>query len=167
MARILRQRPWQTSDLLPGGLHAVSLGSPGVGDRAVMIEDWPSWNESMPVGVVGEEVNRPHSLVPDPRPVVNWGHINHKAVRNLPKPVLCPVKGVSQDPALYETKKKLNSFTNRTETLESPFASRSAPFGRLLGLQTSHGVISMPEVPVHGYVWCKESAAWVIAANTG
>ena len=105
--------------------------------------------------------------VPDPRPVVNWGHINHNAVRNLPKPVLCPVKGVSQDPAMYKTKQKLNCFTNRTEIVESPFASKTAPFGKLQGLLTNHGIVCMPDIPVHGYVWSNEDANWIIAANTG
>jgi len=85
--------------------------------------------------------------VPDPRPVVNWGHINHNAVRNLPKPVLYPVKGVSQDPAMYKTKQKLNCFTNRTEIVESPFASKTAPFGKLQGLLTNHGIVCMPNIP--------------------
>jgi len=105
--------------------------------------------------------------VPDPRPVVNWGNLNHNAARNLPKPIFCPIKGVSQDAAMYETKSKLDCFTNRTEIVESRFASKPAPFGLLRGLQTSHGIVSMPTVPVHGYVWCEEDAAWVIAANTG
>ena len=105
--------------------------------------------------------------VPDPRPVVNWANLNPNAARNLPKPIFCPIKGVSQDAAMYETKKKLDCFTNRTEIVESRFASKPAPFGLLRGLQTSHGIVSMPTVPVHGYVWCEEEAAWVIAANTG
>jgi len=105
--------------------------------------------------------------VPDPRPVVNWGQINHNVVRNLPKPVFCAVQGVSQSPTMYETKKKLCCISNRTETIESPFASSDAPFGQLRGLQTSHGIVCMPEVPIHGYVWSNEEAAWVIAANTG
>ena len=101
------------------------------------------------------------------RPFVNWANLNPNAARNLPKPVLCPVQGVSQDQAMYATEKKMNCFTNRTEIVESPFASKTEPFGKLLGLHTSHGIVRMPEIPVHGYVWCKESAAWVIAANTG
>jgi len=105
--------------------------------------------------------------VPDPRPVVNWGQINHNVLRNLPKPVFCAVQGVSQSPTMYETKKKLCCISNRTETIESPFASSDAPFGQLRGLQTSHGIVCMPEVPIHGYVWSNEEAAWVIAANTG
>merc|ERR1719186_301814 len=53
--------------------------------------------------------------VPDPRPVVNWGQINHNVVRTLPKPVFCAVQGVSQSPTFYESKRKLNTISNRTE----------------------------------------------------
>merc|ERR1719186_2149438 len=72
--------------------------------------------------------------VPDPRPVVNWNRINHNVVRNLPKPVFCPVQGVSKDPKMYVTRKKLNYSTNKTEIVESPFASSPAPFGQMRGL---------------------------------
>jgi len=102
--------------------------------------------------------------VPDPRPVVNWASLNPNAARNLPKPVLCPVKGVSQDQAMYETKQKLDCFTNRTEIVESPFASKTAPFGTLRGLQTNLGVVAMPEVAIQGFVWSELYGDWVIAA---
>jgi len=102
--------------------------------------------------------------VPDPHPVVNWANLNPNAARNLPKPVLCPVKGVSQDQAMYETKQKLDCFTNRTEIVESPFASKTAPFGTLRGLQTNLGVVAMPEVAIQGFVWSELYGDWVIAA---
>ena len=105
--------------------------------------------------------------VPDPRPVVNWSRINHNAVRHLPKPVLYPVKGVSQDPVMYETKRKVNCLTDRTEAVESPFVRKPAPFGSLHGFQTSHGIVAVPDVPVDGFLWSKENGCWVIAANTG
>ena len=105
--------------------------------------------------------------VPDPRPVVNWANLNQNAARNLPKPIFCPIQGVSKDPAVYETKQKLDCFTNRTEIVESRFTSNPAPFGQLRGLHTSHGIVTMPEVPVHGYLWSSAEADWVIAANSG
>ena len=105
--------------------------------------------------------------VPDPRPVVNWANLNQNAARNLPKPIFCPIQGVSKDPAVYETKQKLDCFTNRMEIVESRFTSNPAPFGQLRGLYTSHGIVAMPEVPVHGYLWSSAEADWVIAANSG
>ena len=68
---------------------------------------------------------------------------------------------------MYVTRKKLNCSTNKTEIVQSPFASSPAPFGQMRGLQTSHGIVAMPEDPVEGYVWSDLYAGWVIAANTG
>ena len=84
---------------------------------------------------------------PSPYPVVDWTAVRFKP--SLPHPKLFPVYGVSTDLDVYS----FNRFT-------SPW-----PFGRLPGYNTSQGVVSVPRVPVQGYLYDVELEAWVLAAR--
>jgi len=104
--------------------------------------------------------------VPDPRPSVNWSRLNKNFLKNLPTPHFFPIQGVSQDPSFYTSTAK--DYTGKTQLkFADAVELGGAPFGELRGVRTSHGIVCMPEGPVHGYVWSETDADWVIAANTG
>ena len=84
---------------------------------------------------------------PSPYPVVDWAAVRFKP--SLPHPKPFPVYGVSTDLDVYNS----NKFT-------SPW-----PFGRLPGYNTSQGVVSVPRVPVQGYLYDVKLEAWVLAAR--
>jgi len=102
--------------------------------------------------------------VPDARPSVNWSRLNKHFLKNLPTPQFFPIQGVAQDPAFYTSTAK--DYTGKTYLVFADAVQLGgAPFGQLRGLKTSHGIVTMPEVPVHGYVWSDIDAEWVIAAQ--
>jgi len=104
--------------------------------------------------------------VPDPRPSVNWSRLNKNFLKNLPTPHFFAIQGVSQDPSFYTSTAK--DYTGKTRLkFADAVELEGAPFGELRGMRTSHGIICMPEGPVHGYVWSETDTDWVIAANTG
>jgi len=104
--------------------------------------------------------------VPDPRPSVNWSRLNKNFLKNLPTPHFFPIQGVSQDPAFYTSTAK--DYTGKTRLVFADAVELGgSPFSELRGMRTSHGIVCMPEGPVHGYVWSETDTDWVIAANTG
>ena len=71
-----------------------------------------------------------------PKPVIDWAHVNKRAVDNLPKPELFPVLGCSEDPMFYqETEEDRNGMLAKVP----PKFNRSFPFGYCFGYMTQLG----------------------------
>ena len=100
-----------------------------------------------------------------PRPCVNWTRLNTFMHRNLPPPTRFPVQGCSQDPAFYTTTKGVCA-SGRVVGTRLVFEG-AIPFGSQYGFHTSMGVVALPDVPVHGYICCKDTGMWIIAAEGG
>ena len=97
--------------------------------------------------------------------LVNWARVNKHFLKNLPAPDLFPILGVEQDPEFY-TATRVDYTGKQVIVFTDSELTGGCPFGQMHGFQTDQGIVSMPEVPIHGYIWSYVDATWVIAART-
>ena len=106
------------------------------------------------------------------KPRVNWSRLNKHHLKNLPEPELFPVHSCPADPGFYTTthlrpgQTYVQRYLQRSQGCQGRSSSCGCvrcdpPFGLSRGLETNHGIVAMPEEPVHGYIWVGK---WVIAA---
>ena len=71
------------------------------------------------------------------------------SLANIPRPTLQPVYGCSNDP------------TNHT-----PFPSDGyGCVGLLYGYDTMHGIVPVPDHPIHGYIWDHLKGDWILHSD--
>ena len=83
--------------------------------------------------------------------------------RNLPVPQKHPKHGCSLDPTFYSTTRS-RCLTNITVT--TLLFETGDPFGDEWGFVTDMGVVPLPTIPIHGFMFCPERGAWVIASGS-
>ena len=96
------------------------------------------------------------------KPCVNWMRLNTNMHRNLPVPQKHPKHGCSVDPTFYSTTRYrcLTNITVTTLLFETGY-----PFSDEWGFVTDMGVVPLPTIPIHGFMFCPERGAWVIASG--
>ena len=97
--------------------------------------------------------------VPDPYPTVDWSTVRFRPA--LPDPDEYTVYSASKDTTVYQEK----ASAWHSGQSYSTFTSKN-PFGTLPGYNTLHGVVSVPSIPVQGYVYCPETRKWMIHATS-
>ena len=126
-----------------------------------------------------KEVRGPPIYSPNlPRPTVNWNTLNKHKRKNLPDPEVYAIQSVPADLNFYLDTAKFKPYALhrshdrpsfglpvRISAEECGCAVCVPPFGRMYGLMTDMGVISMPDTNVHGYRWDENTAGWVIATG--
>ena len=95
------------------------------------------------------------------KPVVNWNRLNPGQFKNLPKAVAIPVQGCSPDPNFYLAVEA--AYDWRCNTLKWNSTNRF-PFRSLYGFETNLGIVSVPDVAIHGYRCYETSGYWTIDA---
>ena len=105
-----------------------------------------------------------------PKPQVNWQRLNTN--RDMPTPMKYPIFGCSPDPDFYTTTVQTTEYYGsgglQSRIIENGLAwERGHPFGDVYGFYTDMGVVSCPDIPVHGYMCCPETGAWFIGAGGG
>ena len=94
-------------------------------------------------------------ITPSPYPTVDWSKVNSRFIQNIPKPTRFPIHSCSQDPEFYGGSDWLHRHP-------CPFTGADpAPFGSISGYDTSEGIIPVPTVPFHGYVY-KQNRGWIL-----
>ena len=81
-------------------------------------------------------------------PRIDFQKVKPHLQRNLPKPEAFPVHGCSPDSNFYEDAHILHE--GRYEKAKFNLAS---PFGTKAGFETNHGIVSIPDTPLHGYIY--------------
>jgi len=79
-------------------------------------------------------------------PVINLRDVNVRALANIPKPTHYPVYGCSMDPAHYKN-------------------TGHGPFGWIYGYVTIHGIVPVPDHPIHGYIWDHVKGDWILYSD--
>jgi len=82
-------------------------------------------------------------------PTINLREINARALANIPKPKLQPVYGCSNDPKIH--------------TLFS--SDGYGCVGLLYGYETIHGIVPVPNHPIHGYIWDHVNGDWILHSD--
>ena len=99
--------------------------------------------------------------VPDPIPYVRWNDVRFKPA--LPHPEQCPIHSCSPDPEFYVDRDDPTFQCNYNYAYGA--SQYGKPFGALPGYRTNLGVVPVPSTPVGGYVYCPDSAKWVLFAE--
>ena len=82
-------------------------------------------------------------------PTINLREINARALANIPKPKLQPVYGCSNDPKIH--------------TLFS--SDGYGCVGLLYGYESIHGIVPVPNHPIHGYIWDHVNGDWILHSD--
>ena len=93
-------------------------------------------------------------------PTINLRDVNVRALANIPKPQLVPVSGCSIDPAHYD---KIHSPITNTGYQRDSISF--GPIGYLYGYETIHGVVPVPDHPIHGYIWNHVQGNWILHSD--
>ena len=99
--------------------------------------------------------------VPEPFPHVKWNDIRFKPA--LPDPEPCPVQSCSPDPVFYVDRDSPSFCCNFNFAYVA--SQNGRPFGSLPGYKTSLGVVTIPTMPIGGYVYCPDAKRWVLYAE--
>ena len=96
-------------------------------------------------------------------PRIDFQKVKPHLQRNLPKPEAFPVHGCSPDSNFYEDAHILHE--GRYEKAKFDLAS---PFGTKAGFETNLGIVSIPDTPLHGYIYAGgygNSTRWQLFAE--
>ena len=138
-------------------------------NEGVFIEFQSMWNHVDDLFVQNSDDSSTNCTTTPPPPAVRYNTIdfskvNVRSIANIPRPERQAVHGCSQDPKFYSESVVLSyDYYNRPHTLDSSH-KKTMPFGSLFGYQTNIGVVPVPDTPVHGYIWCHDSGAFVLHA---
>ena len=139
-------------------------------NEGVFIDFQEMWRSAIVGDLFGQNPEAIESCsTPPPPPVVRYNTIdfskvNVRSIANIPRPERQAVHGCSQDPTFYSESVILSyDYYNRPHTLDSSH-KKTMPFGSLYGYKTNIGVVPVPDTPVHGYIWCHDSGAFVLHA---
>jgi hypothetical protein len=94
---------------------------------------------------------------------VDWNRLNPGQFKNLPKAEAIPLQGCSPDPNFYLAVETSGSYPEERRILKWNKNNRF-PFGKLYGFVTNLGIVSVPDVAVHGYRCCEIYGYWTIDA---
>ena len=100
---------------------------------------------------------------PAPYPKVDWSCVNSRFIKNIPSPSRFPIHSCSKDPDFYEPETPHGTITGWNSGANSQFTSQPNPFGCEYGYQTTEGIVSVPAVVHHGYVW--QNHKWLLHAK--
>ena len=140
-------------------------------NEGVFIDFQSMWRSAIVGDLFGQNPEATESCTtPPPAPpvvrynTIDFSKVNVRSIANIPRPEHQAVHGCSQDPKFYSESVVLSyDYYNRPHTLESSH-KKTKPFGSLYGYQTNIGVVPVPDTPVHGYIWCHDSGAFVLHA---
>ena len=87
-------------------------------------------------------------------PQVDFTQLNQRFIGNIPKPYLHPILGCSDDPKFYARVDHRPGIKN---------FHKEFPHGSEYGYTTNMGIVTVPDYPVHGYVW--SGGEWMVQAS--
>jgi len=83
-------------------------------------------------------------------PTINLRDVNVRALANIPRPQPFRIFGCPSDPNHYKLEQHL---------------SRGVGLGYLYGYDTIHGVVPVPDQPIHGYTWDHVKGDWILYSD--
>jgi len=93
-------------------------------------------------------------------PTIQLRDVNVRALANIPRPRPFPVSGCSVDPAHYN---KVHSPITNTGYQQDSISF--GPIGYLYGYETIHGIVPVPDHPIHGYIWDHVKGDWILHSD--
>ena len=86
-------------------------------------------------------------------PTINLRDVNVRALANIPRPKPFRIFGCSSDPSHYERQQHI------------PDGMRGVGLGYLYGYDTIHGVVPVPDHPIHGHIWDHVTGDWILYSD--
>ena len=96
---------------------------------------------------------------------IDFSKVNIRSIANIPKPEKFALYGPSMDPDFYREPYRLDKYGNKDLTLPSHYHNCGGRHGSLYGYLTDHGIVPVPDQPVHGYTWDHRYGSWVLHAT--
>ena len=139
-------------------------------NESVFIEFQTMWRNVDDLFVQKPDDSSSNCTTATPAPVVRYksidfSKVNIRSIANIPKPEKFALYGPSMDPDFYREPYRLDKYGNKDLTLPSHYHNCGGRHGSLYGYLTDHGIVPVPDQPVHGYTWDHRYGSWVLHAT--